>query len=87
MKFTSRNFYCPKCGDIANLVHRRVSDCFVNLFKPVERYKCYSCKWENSIPAEIARRAAQERLKQKAQFHISEDKNNIKSSFGAMNRH
>ena len=40
---------CPRCGEIAYRIKRRWTDRVVSLFKPVKRYQCSFCDWEDLI--------------------------------------
>ena len=46
---------CPRCGDLASRVNRRLSDRLVSLIHPVKRYRCPSCDWTGTIVTTDAR--------------------------------
>lgn len=47
----SRTHTCPECDDQVFRVPRRLIDRLINLFTPVQRYKCMSphCNWEGNL--------------------------------------
>lgn len=40
---------CPACFTRLTRVHRRRVDRFIDLFKPILRYRCKSCNWEGNL--------------------------------------
>ena len=46
---TSKNIQCPRCGEPVRRIKRRIIDRIVSYFKPVKRYQCEFCDWEDSI--------------------------------------
>jgi hypothetical protein len=45
----SKNIPCPRCGETVRRIKRRIIDRIVSYFKPVKRYQCEFCDWEDSI--------------------------------------
>jgi hypothetical protein len=45
----SKNIACPRCGETVRRIKRRLIDRIVSYFKPVKRYQCEFCDWEDSI--------------------------------------
>jgi hypothetical protein len=48
----SRKHTCPECGGGVCRVPRRLIDRLINLFTPVQRYRCLSmhCAWQGNMP-------------------------------------
>jgi transposase-like protein len=49
---------CPKCGEKAQRVNRKLTDRFISLFAMVKRYRCTVCDWNGTIRANTADRKA-----------------------------
>jgi len=41
---------CPRCGQIAYRVRRRLAQRLFGYFRPVKRYRCFHCDWESAFP-------------------------------------
>ena len=45
----SSNIQCPRCGEIVRRISRSMIDRIASWFKPVKRYQCEFCDWEDAI--------------------------------------
>ncbi len=45
------SYPCPLCKGATYRIHRRLVDLFVNIFTPINRYRCtqYCCHWEGNL--------------------------------------
>ncbi|WP_349280980.1 hypothetical protein ABLV49_07425 [Polaromonas hydrogenivorans] len=56
IKTANGKIVCPRCGELAPRVKRRLIDRVISLFKPVKRYRCEFCDWKQSVTSHSAPR-------------------------------
>lgn len=52
---SQKNIQCPRCENLAHRIERTMINRFTSLFRPVMRYRCSFCDWENTIASGVAK--------------------------------